>query len=509
MNPNIPLVNIPNDAATQDHIDTKTSAKPISKPLYVSPEKIYVRSIAGFFQKIRSYSLSILLLMYFAFCWIEVGGEPLILFDIDARKFHLFGTTFWTQDFTLLAFALIICAFGLFFITSLFGRVWCGYSCPQTVWSFMFIWLEEFFEGSRHQRIKLDKSTTSLRKILKKSAKHLSWLLLSLATAITFVAYFYPIRELLSDMYSLSLNSDWAIFWIIFFTAATYINAGWLREQVCIYMCPYARFQSVMFNENTLIVGYDKKRGEPRGSRSRHRHQEQEQEQEQEQKQKQKQKENLGDCVECQMCVQVCPTGIDIRDGLQYECIGCALCIDACDSIMKKMSYSTGLIRYASEKEFETGTRQRKLDNKTISYGLILAASMVVFGFILATRPLIELSVLRDRGALYQENGMGQIENAYTLKVANKTEEVRTYFLEIDEINAQLINKEAFIVGPGELRTFPITVAMDPKNINHASTSIHFTLLLDNGSAQKVATEKVATEKVTAESKFLGPVNSW
>ncbi len=488
MNKQIPLIAIDTvsdpegTTSLASHGGEVNTQKIVSQSLYASRKKIYVRKITGFFQKIRAYSLTILLLMYFTFCWFTVGGEPLILFDIDARKFHLFGAIFWPQDFTLLAFALIISAFGLFFITSLFGRVWCGYSCPQTVWSFMFIWLEEFFEGSRNQRIKSDKSGLNLQKLLRKTAKHLSWLLLALATGITFVGYFIPVRELIADIGSLSLTSSWAIFWIIFFTAATYINAGWLREQVCIYMCPYARFQSVMFNENTLIVGYDKQRGEPRGSRSR-----------------QEIKSGLGDCVDCQLCVQVCPTGIDIRDGLQYECIGCALCIDACDSIMKKLNYSTGLIRYASEKEFETGKPQRKFDAKTIAYAALVILSVSIFTLLLIQRPLLELSVMRERGALYQENGMGLIENFYLLKVINKKERAEKYILYIENIDASLASKNLLKVGPGEVKNFPISVVMDPTNISEPAMEIRFKL-------QEVNQEHAS---VTVNSKFLGPINDW
>lgn len=366
MNAKIPLVDI----------SESTADAPEIKELYESRKKIYVREISGYFQRIRRVTLSLLLLMYFSFCWITVDGRQLVLFDIQERKFHLFGATFWPQDFALLAMALIISAFGLFFVTSLFGRVWCGYSCPQTAWSLMFIWLEERFEGSRLQRIKLDKAPLGMNKLLRKTGKHSSWLLISLATAVTFVGYFYPIRELMPDLFTGSISSGWAIFWICFFTLATYANAGWLREQVCIYMCPYARFQSVMFNKNTQIVGYDQSRGEPRGNRSRISAKKAEPVNLQPARSQDKQ---LGDCVDCQMCVQVCPTGIDIRDGLQYECIGCALCIDACDSIMEKMDYAPGLIRYASETEFEKGRPEKKFDARAKGYALVLALSLVCF----------------------------------------------------------------------------------------------------------------------------------
>ena len=463
MNSSIPLINISE-----------------TKPQIVgSTDKIYVRNITGFYQKIRAVSLSILLVMYFAFGWIDVGGQQLILFDIGARKFHLFGITFWPQDFTLLTFALIISAYGLFFITSLFGRIWCGYSCPQTVWSFMFIWLEELFEGSRNQRIKLDKSPVSFQKIVKKTGKHLSWILLALATAITFVGYFYPIRTLSLDIITLSLTSGWAIFWIIFFTLATYINAGWLRELVCIYMCPYARFQSAMFSENTLIVGYDKRRGEPRGSRSRV-----------------EGREALGDCVDCQICVQVCPTGIDIRDGLQYECIGCALCIDACDNIMEKMNYPKGLIRYASEKEFIHGKRAFKLDFKSLAYGSILLVSMLAFAILLYQRPLTALSISRDRGALYFQNGMGMIENSYTLKIINKREIRDMFTLSINDLGARIFPDTAFSVGPGEQVTRPITVSLDPEKITNSSSEIIFEI--QSTSAPEI--------HASTSSNFLSPL---
>ena len=481
MNSAIPVVDVTDHKEKQvGKSSAQSSSKVVEHELYASREKIYTRKISGFFQRIRKASLSLMLGMYFALAWINIEGKQLILFDLAERKFYLFGAVFWPQDFTLLAFALIICAFGLFFITSLYGRVWCGYSCPQTVWSFMFMWLEEFFEGSRNKRIKLDEAEWDSNKVIKKSAKHLSWIVLAFATAFTFVGYFYPIRELFVDLFTLSIVSGWAMFWIFFFTAATYINAGWLREQVCIYMCPYARFQSVMFNENTMIVGYDKVRGEPRGKQSRT-----------------ASSENQGSCVDCSLCVQVCPTGIDIRDGLQYECIGCALCIDACDGVMTKMNYPTGLIRYASEKELERGEGVRTLDKRTIGYGVIMLVVIGVFLTLLMSRPLAELSALRDRGALYYENGMGMIENNYTLKLVNKLENPVTYSLSVDGDIPMVLSVDRVSVGPGELQEIPVTVEVKPEAIKEVKNEITF----------RISSQMDSSLQAEASSKFLGPVN--
>jgi cytochrome c oxidase accessory protein FixG len=465
---NIPLINITDQSKDQNPV----------QELYVSRKKIYVRKVSGFFQSIRKYSLSFLLLMYFTFAWITVNGEPLVLFDLEAQKFNIFGMVFWPQDFTLLAFALIIAAFGLFFITTLFGRVWCGYSCPQTAWTFIFIWLEEFFEGSRQQRIKLDDEPNSIRKIVKKTVKHLSWFIVSLATALTFVAYFVPTEELFSSVLTLSLESSLTWFWIIFFTSATYINAGWLREQVCIYMCPYARFQSVMFNENTKIVGYDEDRGEPRGSRSR------------------KVKDtDLGDCVDCQLCVQVCPVGIDIRDGLQYECIGCALCIDACDSIMDKMNYAKGLIRYASETEFKSGKKSNKFGVISIAYGILLLCSIGIFSLLMIDRPLAELSAIKDRGVLFNMNGMGQIENYYTLKLVNKQTVKDAFVISVEGITESELSENKVVVGPGEVKNIPITVVSNPNALEQSANKINFRVL-------SVSDKNIFAG---AESKFIAP----
>ena len=294
--------------------------------LYQRREKIYTRKIEGFYQRVRLFSGWPLLLGYLLLPWLEWDGRQAVLFDLPARKFHIFGLTFWPQDAPMLAFMLMIAAFGLFAVTTFAGRIWCGYTCPQTVWTSIFMWLEQKTEGSRNQRIKLDKAPWSAEKIAKKAAKHASWLFVGLVTGMTFVGYFNPIRDLVYDFVTLS-PGKWQFLWTLFFTLATYINAGWMREQVCKYMCPYARFQSVMFDQDTLIVSYDKKRGEPRGSRKRN---------------LDRKETDLGDCVACELCVQVCPTGIDIRNGLQYECIGCALCVDACNSVMDKMAVPQG-----------------------------------------------------------------------------------------------------------------------------------------------------------------------
>ncbi|MDI2435553.1 cytochrome c oxidase accessory protein CcoG, partial [Pseudomonas aeruginosa] len=281
--------------------------------LYAKREKIYTRAFTGIFRRLRMVGGAALFLLYFGTVWLNWSGRQAVWWDLPERKFYIFGATFWPQDFMLLSWLLIVCAFGLFFITVFAGRVWCGYTCPQSVWTWIYMWCEKVTEGDRNQRIKLDKAPMSGNKLLRKTAKHSLWLLIGLVTGLTFVGYFSPIRELIPEL--LTGQADgWAYFWVGFFTLATYGNAGWLREQVCIYMCPYARFQSVMFDKDTLIVSYDPRRGEKRGPRK---------------KSLDYKAQGLGDCIDCTMCVQVCPTGIDIRDGLQIECIGCAACIDA------------------------------------------------------------------------------------------------------------------------------------------------------------------------------------
>ncbi|KPQ30314.1 MAG: cytochrome c oxidase accessory protein CcoG [Marinobacter excellens HL-55] len=454
-------------------------SKPETVDLYASREKIYVKEVKGFFQKIRNVSLTMLMGMYFLFVWLTLDGQPLIHFDLPAREFHLYGITFFPKDFFLLSGMLIISAFGLFFITTLFGRVWCGYTCPQTVWTFIFMWIEEKVEGSRNKRMKLDKAPTSSEKITKKTIKHGLWLVIALATGLTFVGYFYPIRELIVDIFTLDANG-WAYFWVGFFTIATYLNAGWMREQVCLYMCPYARFQSVMFDPNTKVVSYDPNRGEPRGGRK---------------KNVAPADVGLGDCIDCGQCVQVCPTGIDIRDGLQYECIGCALCIDACDEVMDKMNYPKGLIRYTTENELE-GKPSRLLRPRTFGYGAVLGLMIVAIVFTIATRVPAQLDILRDRGALFGFNGEGRIENSYTVKIQNMTEVPHTFELSVQGMDGiRILTATSVVVDSGENRTLPTVVDVPPESITDTNNTIRFYAKSETDSSLSLETE----------SRFVGP----
>ncbi|MCK0105348.1 cytochrome c oxidase accessory protein CcoG [Marinobacter sp. S0848L] len=447
--------------------------------LYESREKIYVKEVKGVFQRIRNVSLVALMGMYFLFAWLTLDGQPLIHFDLPAREFHLYGMTFYPKDFFLLSAMLIISAFGLFFITTLFGRVWCGYTCPQTVWTFIFMWIEEKVEGNRNKRIKLDKAPNSAGKITKKTIKHTLWFLVALATGITFIGYFYPIRELIVDMFTLQANG-WAYFWVGFFTVATYLNAGWMREQVCLYMCPYARFQSVMFDENTRIVSYDPNRGEPRGKRK---------------KGVEPAELGLGDCIDCEQCVQVCPTGIDIRDGLQYECIGCALCIDACDEIMEKMDYPKGLIRYTTENELE-GKPSKLLRPRTFGYGLLLAVMIGAVGYIIGTRVPAKLEVIRDRGALFKFNGEGRVENSFTLKLQNMTEVPQTFELSVDGMEGiRILTQTSVKIKSGENLSLPTVVDVIPESIEQTNNTISFRAVSKTDPSLQLETE----------SRFVGP----
>jgi len=460
------------------HDVTPPSKVDASSDLYAARKKIYTRSFSGLFRNLRLVGGGLLFVLFFGTAWLNWNGRQAVWWDLPERKFYIFGATFWPQDFILLSALLIICAFGLFFITVFAGRVWCGYTCPQSVFTWVFMWAEKITEGDRNQRMKLDKAPMSASKFGRKLAKHLIWLAVSLAIGITFVGYFTPIRDLVPDLFTFQIGG-WALFWVGFFTLATYGNAGYLREQVCIYMCPYARFQSVMFDKDTLIVSYDPRRGEKRGPRK---------------KDADYKAMGLGDCIDCTMCVQVCPTGIDIRDGLQIECIGCAACIDACDAIMDKMGYPRGLISYTTEHNL-SGQKTHLLRPRLIGYAVALVTIMSIFAYAVSERSLVKLDVLKDR-VLYRENEQGMIENVYTLKVMNKAQTNQTFIIEatgIDGLNYE--GRSEVQAAAGELVTIPVGLSIAPEKLPSSTNDIVF----------RVRSADDSSIEDDAESRFIGP----
>ncbi|WPC06962.1 cytochrome c oxidase accessory protein CcoG [Pseudomonas benzenivorans] len=464
--------------SSQIPVKDVTPAKVESVDLYANREKIYTRAFTGLFRNLRMLGGALLFVLYFGTVWLSWDGRQAVWWDLPARKFHIFGATYWPQDFVLLSALLIIAAFGLFFITVFAGRVWCGYTCPQSVFTWVFMWAEKVTEGDRNQRMKLDKAPMDGRKFLRKLAKHGIWVGVSLATALTFVGYFTPIRELIPELLTLQA-SGWAVFWVGFFTLATYGNAGWLREQVCIYMCPYARFQSVMFDQDTLIVSYDPRRGEHRGPRK---------------KDADYKAQGLGDCIDCKMCVQVCPTGIDIRDGLQIECIGCAACIDACDSIMDKMSYPKGLISYTTEHNL-SGQQTHLARPRLIGYALALLAMIGLFVWAIASRPLVELDVIKDR-VLYRENEQGRIENVYTLKIMNKSQHDISYLIEAEGLDGLVYEGKREVKAlAGEVLSLPVELSIEPEKLPSSTNEIRFRI-------QSIDDARITND---ADSRFIGP----
>ncbi|MDX1570988.1 MAG: cytochrome c oxidase accessory protein CcoG, partial [Xanthomonadales bacterium] len=384
--------------------------EPAVVSLYEKAEKIYPHEATGRFQSLRKVVVWVLMGIFYVLPWLAWDGRQLLLFDLPARKFHVFGLTFWPQDFILLTGLLIIAALSLFFFTALAGRLWCGYACPQTVWTEVYFFLERLTEGPARRRRKLDAAPWSREKVLRKGAKQVLFIGFALWTGFTFVGYFTPIRELAVKVVELDLGF-WEAFWILFYGLATYGNAGYLREQVCKYMCPYARFQGAMFDRDTLIISYDVGRGEPRGARSR---------------KADRDEIDLGDCIDCKMCVQVCPTGIDIRQGLQYECIACGACIDACDEVMDKMEYPRGLVRYTTQNAVE-GRPTHVFRFRTFIYAALLLVLTGLWGYGVANRPVLTVDVIRDRNALYRIEDPRKIENSYTLRVINRTEQAREF----------------------------------------------------------------------------------
>ncbi|MGR6860213.1 cytochrome c oxidase accessory protein CcoG [Aliivibrio salmonicida] len=439
---------------------------------------IYVRQSKGTFQKLRRYGGWFLLALFVLTPWISFGDRQAILLDIGSQQFNFFGTTLFPQDLTLLALLFVIAAFGLFFITTFLGRVWCGYLCPQTVWTFMYIWFEEKLEGPANKRRKQDQLSMTSNLLVRKTLKHIAWIAIAIATGLTFVGYFVPVKELVVDFFT--FNSDFLpAFWILFFAACTYGNAGWMRSIVCLHMCPYARFQSAMFDKDTYIVGYDPKRGEARGPRSR----------------KKDHKElGLGDCIDCNLCVQVCPTGIDIRDGLQYECINCGACIDACNETMDKMGYEKDLISYTTEHKL-AGHKTHIMRPKLIGYGIVMILMMGLFFTQIATVEPMGLDVLRDRNQLSRINSTGLVENTYTLKIINKTQQKQNYHLSVIGLKGVTwYGSDSVNVDPGEVFSLPISLGISADNLTAPITTIIFEIKNDD---QQV---------IKAESRFFKPL---
>jgi polyferredoxin len=495
---------------------------------YVSERKVYPRDVTGRFDYLRKAAVVWLLGMFYAFPWLRWDGHQAVLFDLPARKFHVFGLTFWPQDFPLLALLLIIAGVALFFFTALAGRLWCGYACPQTVWTEVFLWMERWTEGDRGARMKLDAAPWSARKLLRKGSKHVLWLVFALWTGFTFVGFFTPITDLAGRLPHFAW-SGWEIFWVLFYAFATWGNAGFLREQVCKYMCPYARFQSAMFDRNTLLIAYDPMRGEPRGPRrrglggvvergrgllakataydyvfraSRHPTAADNRVQakatitfdsDKAEPLPSFKPEELGDCIDCTICVQVCPVGIDIRNGLQYECIACGACVDACDEVMAKMGYPKGLIRYTTQNALD-GQKTRVLRPRVFVYGALLLVLVGAFAWGVGTRTPLIAEILRDRNALYRETATG-IENGYTLKLVNKTERAQHYVVTLREAGdgMALRGLPPIVVPAGEVASVPLTVAA-PSGVR-GRHEVRFEVRSADGSTTK-----------SVESSFFGPM---
>jgi cytochrome c oxidase accessory protein FixG len=432
--------------------------------MYQAQKKIYARAVSGWFAGWRWAFVWATQLVFYGLPWLEWNARQAVLFDLGARRFYIFGLVLYPQDFIYLTGLLIVAAYSLFLFTAVAGRLWCGFACPQTVYTEIFMWVERKLEGDRAARMRLDAAPWGVNKLLRKGGKQLAWIAIGLWTGFTFVGYFTPIRSLAASASTLGFG-PWEWFWICFYGFATYGNAGWMREQVCKYMCPYARFQSAMFDKDTLIITYDAERGEPRGSRSR---------------KADAKAARLGDCVDCGLCVQVCPTGIDIRKGLQYECIGCAACIDVCNGIMDRMQYPKGLIRYDTQNGMaqhlnRSQLLRRALRPRVLVYASVLVLILVALGTSLALRSPFKVDVVRDRGALARLVEDGWIENVYRLQLMNTTEQQQRYRIRIAGLAGLQtdLGDTVIAVDPAATRWVPVAARVPPESAAAAGRGSH------------------------------------
>jgi cytochrome c oxidase accessory protein FixG len=449
--------------------------------LYASRKKIHPRSVSGLFSKWRWALVWFTQIIFYGLPWLEWNARQAVLFDLEARRFYIFGLVLYPQDFIYLTGLLVISALALFLFTAVAGRLWCGYACPQTVYTEIFLWIEKKVEGDRSARIRLDEASLDARKFGKRSLKHALWILFALWTGFTFVGYFTPIRELASLSMAASLG-PWQTFWIFFYGFATYGNAGFMREQVCKYMCPYARFQSAMFDKDTMIVTYDKARGEPRGARS---------------KKADPKALGLGACVDCTLCVQVCPTGIDIRNGLQYECIGCGACIDVCDEVMDKVGYPRGLVKYSTQNGMAKGWSREQMVRhafrpRVLVYtGILAVITLAVFVSLFLRTPL-KVDVIRDRGALARMVEQGRIENVFRLQIMNATESPQRYQISVEGLEGVMIASESEVdVLSTEVRSAAVRVQIPPNSAPAGSHPIRFHIRSTGSDVSEVVEKAV------------------
>jgi cytochrome c oxidase accessory protein FixG len=428
------------------------------------PERIYPRSVSGLFSNWRWGMVWLTQIIFYGLPWLQWSERQAVLFDLEARRFYIFGLVLYPQDFIYLTGILVVSALSLFLFTAVAGRLWCGFACPQTVYTEIFLWIEKKVEGDRSARMRRDARRWSFDNLMRKGGKHILWLALALWTGLTFVGYFTPIRELGVEFLRMNMSS-WEVFWVFFYALATYGNAGFMREMVCKHMCPYARFQSAMFDPDTLIVTYDNARGEPRGARSRH---------------ADPGTLQLGACVDCTLCVQVCPTGIDIRNGLQYECIGCGACVDVCDSVMDKMAYARGLIKYTTENALAKGWSQAQtlrhvLRPRVLIYSAILAAIVLAMAASLVLRKPFRVDVIRDRGVMARIVEGGKIENVYRLQIMNATEATQHYQVTVSGLaGLEVMSDNELTVGAAQARWLVVRAQLPADTATPGSYKIKF-----------------------------------
>ena len=472
------MVEVINTVETIDAIPHNSAAR---RSLYAARLKIHPKRGSGYFRNLKWLVMVVTLGIYYVTPWLrwDRGAyvpDQAVLVDLAHRRFYFFFIEIWPQEFYYIAGLLIMAGIGLFLVTSTIGRAWCGYTCPQTVWTDLFLVVERWIEGDRNARIKLDAAPWSVSKLWKRASKNALWLLIAVATGGAWIFYFADAPTLARQFITFQAPAV-AYATVALLTATTFVLAGYLREQVCTFMCPWPRIQAAMLDEDSLVVTYNDWRGEPR---SRH------------QKKAQAAGEKVGDCVDCNACVAVCPAGIDIRDGQQLECITCALCIDACDSVMEKVGSPKGLISYSTLRTYDAhkagglaviGWRSF-LRPRTFIYTAIWMAVGLAMFFSLLQRERLDVSVLNDRNPLFVRLSDGSIRNGFTIKILNMEQRPRNFVVSVEGLpgntmtmtggNVEPLREFNVDVEADKLRAIKVYVAVSPLLLRSELTPIEF-----------------------------------